>query len=276
MNEKIINVTRDYEQFKLLKGNRAVTSQRKEKIKNSILEVGYVTSPILVNENMEIIDGQGRFEVLKELNMPIEYIVHPGISLKECIAMNVNQTSWKLQDYIKSYADAGVPDYVRLQDLIDSYPMNKNISLIANSINGATRFSTHIILDGEYKLDEETYLKAKSNLGDIMEIYLENKHIKGIAQIISGMIICKFLPNINYERLKTKMIDEFQKGIVISTHKMGDVMRWIEDIYNYKNRDEYSYIYTEYQKHVRELNKKNLEKAVKKATEVSRIVREED
>ena len=28
----------------------------------------------------------GRYEALKELNLPIEYIVQPGINIKECIA----------------------------------------------------------------------------------------------------------------------------------------------------------------------------------------------
>ena len=53
---KEIKVTNEYEKFKKLKGNRAVTEKRKEKIKKSILKVGYITSPILVNDEFEIID----------------------------------------------------------------------------------------------------------------------------------------------------------------------------------------------------------------------------
>lgn len=272
MEQKIINVTKDYEKFKILKGNRSVTAKRIEKIKNSILEVGYVTSPILVNEKMEIIDGQGRFEVLKQLKLPIEYIVQPGISLKECIAMNVNQTNWKLSDYIKSYADAGIKDYIYLQNLLDLYPANKNVSLIASAATGVTRFATKVLMAGDYKLTEEEYENAKKNLNEIMPIFFEFKDIKGIGNIISGMLICKFLPNINYNRLYSKMKEEFAKGFVISTSKMADIINWIETIYNRNSKKEYVYIYTEYQKRMREINRLCADKAVAEKTKLSRII----
>ena len=59
-NSNIINTTGDYGIFKRLKGNRTVTRSRVEKIKNSINKVGYIKSPIVVNEKREVIDGQGR------------------------------------------------------------------------------------------------------------------------------------------------------------------------------------------------------------------------
>ena len=35
--------------------------------------MGFIKNPIVVNEKMEIIDGQGRFEVCKEKGLPIYY-----------------------------------------------------------------------------------------------------------------------------------------------------------------------------------------------------------
>ena len=65
MQDNTIYCTKNYEIFKRLYGNREVLAQRKRTIKNSILEIGYISNPIVVNENMEIIDAQGRFESLK-------------------------------------------------------------------------------------------------------------------------------------------------------------------------------------------------------------------
>ena len=59
----------DYSQFKYLGGNRDITHSKK--LLESITQNGYFNVPILVNENMEIIDGQGRFEALKMLGLPI-------------------------------------------------------------------------------------------------------------------------------------------------------------------------------------------------------------
>lgn len=49
----IIYATEDYSQFKFLVGNRDVTIRRKNRIKESIRNFGYILNPIVVNENME-------------------------------------------------------------------------------------------------------------------------------------------------------------------------------------------------------------------------------
>ena len=67
--------TTDYDSFAKLEGNRDVLQSRKNIIKESIEERGWIRNPVVVNEKMQIIDGQGRFEALKELGMPIEYVI---------------------------------------------------------------------------------------------------------------------------------------------------------------------------------------------------------
>ena len=41
----------------------------------------YLVSPILVNEKMEVIDGQHRLQAQKELNLPTYYIKNKGYDL---------------------------------------------------------------------------------------------------------------------------------------------------------------------------------------------------
>lgn len=118
-----VYVTSDYSIFKHLKENRDVTERRIEKIRKSIDSVGYVRNPILVNEKMEIIDGQGRFEVLKEKGYPIEYIIDEGIGVDECRAMNVQQTNWTVMDFVDSFCASGNEDYLNLRRLVDKYGM---------------------------------------------------------------------------------------------------------------------------------------------------------
>lgn len=81
----------DYSVFRKLNGNRSVLEQRKNMIMASITERGWIRNPVVVNEKMEIIDGQGRFEALKELGLPIEYVVAKGASISDCIALNIKQ-----------------------------------------------------------------------------------------------------------------------------------------------------------------------------------------
>lgn len=121
--------TREYEKFRKLKGNRNVLEARKNLIVSSIKERGWIRNPITVNEEMEIIDGQGRFEALQELGLPIEYVISVGATIKDCIALNVKQKNWSNMDYIRSYAENGFDDYITLLSAIQKYP-EMNVSSI--------------------------------------------------------------------------------------------------------------------------------------------------
>ena len=102
MAEKITTVyrTNDYSQFNKLVGNRAVTRDRVMAIIESVNTVGYVLSPIVVNEKMEIIDGQGRAEAFEELGLPIDYVIAEGAGIAECIQLNIKQKNWGLIDEV--------------------------------------------------------------------------------------------------------------------------------------------------------------------------------
>jgi ParB-like chromosome segregation protein Spo0J len=68
--------TTDYKLFKINKLNRIVQTGHIEKLKKSIEKVGYLKyNPIIVNEDMEIIDGQHRYFACVKLNLPIYYEV---------------------------------------------------------------------------------------------------------------------------------------------------------------------------------------------------------
>ena len=153
MQDNIIYCTSDYTVFKKLCGNRVVLEQRKNTIKNSIIENGYVRNPIVVNEKMEIIDGQGRFEALKELKLPVEYVIAHGAGQKECIALNANQKNWKSADYVKSFAELGIEEYQTLQTLCEMFPsldqMNI-VNVVAKIGNGGS--SARIIREGRFKI----------------------------------------------------------------------------------------------------------------------------
>lgn len=116
MKEEVAKVyrTTDYGLFKRLEGNRVV--DHSDKVVVSIKSVGYVRSPILVNENYEVIDGQNRLMALEKLRMPVEYIIQDGIGLKECQALNIGQKNWSNEDWINSYAEKGFKPYIELKD----------------------------------------------------------------------------------------------------------------------------------------------------------------
>ena len=77
----------DYSVFKRLEGNRTVLSNRLKNLIESF-RGGEILNPIVVNKNMEIIDGQGRFEARRTLGLPIVYVIDPDATIEDCRRIN--------------------------------------------------------------------------------------------------------------------------------------------------------------------------------------------
>lgn len=241
---KEVKSTKKYDMFKELKGNREVSPSRVKKIIESIKNVGYITSPIIVNENMEIIDGQGRLKALQFLQMPVEYIVHKGAGINECLSMNIHQTNWTLKDYIKSYADRGLQSYVYLQDLIDTY---KNLALITivMACQGGTKYSKKIYR-GDLDLTERDYEKVKEKLDYITEVSSYFAFKNGAKSYLEfSLLICQTLDCIDLDRLKERLKEDC--SIMRRWNSVPTCLQSIEDVYNL-NLAYPVFLYTEYRK----------------------------
>lgn len=166
-----IYVTDDYEKFKRLDGNRDVKNLKR--ILDSINTVGYVLSPILVNEKFEIIDGQHRLEALKKLGLPVYYIIQPGIGEEECKHLNTGQTNWTTADYISNGAEKGVPDYLRLASLLSEFGKTfklEGVMSFATDIHLSGGTMHALVKDGKLKISEKQYELARTRLRSAKEL----------------------------------------------------------------------------------------------------------
>jgi len=107
--------TNDLSIFKSIGGNRVPNPQHVKRLKRSIIENGMLCNPILVNERMEVIDGQHRLLASKEAQSHIFYIVLKNYSLKEVHTLNLNQKNWTKKDFMDGYADMGLDSYKKLR-----------------------------------------------------------------------------------------------------------------------------------------------------------------
>lgn len=111
--------TKDYSIFKTVNFNR---DKNKKHIKNVIKIIQKENllhlHPILVNNSMEVIDGQHRLEAAKELGLEIFYI-QSDLSYEHILSSNLIQKNASLADVIKFYAikDA-IPSYVFLHNAL--------------------------------------------------------------------------------------------------------------------------------------------------------------
>lgn len=247
----IVYRTNQYSMFKRLEGNRKIPKSRINKIIASIQKVGYVQSPVVVNEKMEVVDGQGRIEALKELGLPVDYIIVKGIGIEECRAMNINQENWKLIDHIHSYAETGNESYIFFENLIKLYK-NIGIKVINQAITGLACFDGDKIKNGRFVCTKEDYENAQKVLDYESRFIAIVKKIQGQADYIYMAIgFCFYHKDIENERLFEKLSEKYDR--LIPPANMEQALDELSKIYNDRLRGEKVYLSTDYK---REMDKK--------------------
>ena len=227
-----VYTTTDYEKFNRLKGNRDVTNKRVAIIKESISQIGYVSNPIIVNEKMEIIDGQGRCEALRELSLPVEYRVIDGLGITECRAMNLKPTSWSISDFVKSYAEYGNENYIRLKRIADKYGMGYSLPFaLSKSLIKSGSTSQNELRQGTFCLDEDAAEKLDNLCGYLSEFSNVQKKIGGRSDVFFGAIgwIAQ-QPGVDKERLKVSILQQY--GTITPTSKVEPTLKEMSDVYN--------------------------------------------
>lgn len=122
-------VTYDYSIFKFIECNRNVShiKKLKESIQSIDLTMHY---PIIVNDNMEIVDGQHRFEVCKLLGKPIYYeYINSKDYIKGMQNLNVASRVWRQEDYLNFYCKLGNKVYIDFERF-----MNTNGFKLSNAL----------------------------------------------------------------------------------------------------------------------------------------------
>lgn len=125
---KKIYFSTEYGRFRFLKGNREINEAKVKKIIADIESgIDFLSvAPVIVNNRMEIIDGQHRFVVAKMLGRAVHYIIHDLADLAMVPAINSKATKWRTVDFLNSYVDLKKQDYLELQRFLDN---NIRISL---------------------------------------------------------------------------------------------------------------------------------------------------
>ena len=228
-----VYVTKDYSIFKRLVGNRDIPEDRISKIVESIQTIGWVHNPIIVNEKMEVIDGQGRLTALQRLKMPVEYIIAEGAGNKECIYMNMNMVNWKLPDFIKSYAEQGNENYQRLLSLMQRYA-NGNLDIISTAVYRVSKSKHRDIKQGILQLTEEQYRAAVPRLEYIKPILeeIDEKKLPGsMVTLMQTLIYYYDYPEVDKNRLRYSV----EKNIYNATPWVlnTDCEKEVENCYNY-------------------------------------------
>lgn len=231
---KKIYTTSKYDMFKTMIENRDVKTRTTNKIIDSINAVGYITNPIIVNERMEVIDGQNRLEALKKLGMPVDYIIVEGARIEHCRALNINQSNWTTMDWIRSYASGGDINYKYLYELLKAYPDMK-LSVIAFAITGLVGAVSKSIPQGTFHCSEKDYNDAMQALDYLRPLLDVIRRIDGKQNLVECAVIWCYKDG---EVDNGMLVDKLTKyaSMVEPVSNLEQALEQVEKVYNYKNR----------------------------------------
>ena len=131
--------TTNYQQFKTLKGNRTVDKVHVKQLVNKINKEGSLLPdfPILVNEKMEILDGQHRLAAAEQLKYPIFYEIKEGLNISSVTSLNTGMKNWNWSNYAHRYAAFDNINYIQFLELEKEFKINFRILLTYSFANSA-------------------------------------------------------------------------------------------------------------------------------------------
>lgn len=232
-----VKFTTNLDMFKLMKNNRPVNHSRVKKIYQSMMENGLLVQPITVNKRMEIIDGQHRYHSSKLSGLGIYYIQVDNYDEEQVILTNTNSQSWSRKDFLTYYVSKENRNYIKLRDFMKEFPhfsLTDSMFLLTNGSFSNTKKGD--FNSGNFKISNyQKGLQWGEFISSLQRFFPEGySRTIFVRSMIS--VLRKYENEFNTEEFikKSEIVPHFYK--ICGNH--GDYVRMIEDIYNFKRRND--------------------------------------
>lgn len=235
--------------FKTIDGNRVPNLQHVKRLTDSILNYGMKCNPIIVNESLQVIDGQHRLLAAKEAKSFVYFIIIKGYSLDEVHTLNLNQKNWTKKDFMDGYANMGIESYVKLKDFYESnddFTFNDCIAFCSNlSGSSSVGLSRKFRADSDKVSNISQSFESGTWVGRNFKLAQEwADKIRMIKSYYSGYSRSAFVgtmitlfqnDNFDFNEFMHKL--RLQPTALVDCANRDQYRTLIEDIYNYRNRN---------------------------------------
>jgi hypothetical protein len=190
----------------------------------------YLFTVIIVNENYEIIDGQHRFDVIKELSLPLNYIICKGYGLTEVHILNQNSKTWNCDDYLTGYCNLGYDDYLKYATFKETYNLGHQETMAL--LSGVNKNDINIFFSGDFKV------KSLKNAENIMEkVMMIEPYYIGFKRRSFIYTMMSLFKNENFEFTEFLQKLKLQPTALQDCTNVSNYKVLIEEIYNYRRRE---------------------------------------
>lgn len=238
----MVYITTDYNQFKILTDNREVNQIHVKRLVESFNEM-HLVCPIIVNEKMEVIDGQHRLQASIETGLPIYYIQVPGYGIKEVQRLNANQKNWTKLDFLEMYCAQGKKTYQEFKEFMDHFP-ELSFQACERILTGISNGTRQGKMNG-HKVQMMDFQEGKLNIPSLGLSYKNARKVMDFKDYYDGFSRGAFVSAV-LPLFKSKNYDHkemlYKLGVAPKklTHCQNVVQyrMLLEDIYNWKRQKE--------------------------------------
>lgn len=230
--------SRNYRRFTL--GNREIKSSLIDRLVEGLKQHGFIASrPVIVNRDWYVIDGQHRILACEALGIPVSFTVDMSASNAEIIALNTKVNKWSPENFLYHYAHIiGNPHYQALEQFSREFQMTPKqaINVMQGSNDAA---SNTAFIEGEwiYPTDDCEARKLAGGIRDIKGLgfpaVLTLYGVQALRRAIAtpGFSVKEYVRKV----MNRALSPDFH---YVSHATVRDALRQIEDIWNYRVRDE--------------------------------------
>lgn len=213
-----VKVTYDYELFKIHPNNREVPDGHKYILKSISLRDITKYSPIIVDSDFFIIDGQHRFFACKHLRKPIYYIqMEKDIDSEEAIViLNRAQRPWTQIEYLKFNASKYGGCY---KEMWEYYKEHSALGFTAT----IEIFPANAINTNDLKLGKRVF--AKNPLADEIMDFLASKEVKLLFKSYPSRAFCLAVRKA-FEMYDKKQLEKI-KGRLVFVEPCANYMQYL-------------------------------------------------
>ena len=222
-----VQITQNYDIFKRLAGNRPIIPSHVLQLVNSMRDHDLFV-PIIVNEKLQIIDGQHRVEARRELKLPVPYIVGRGMDLADVQKLNTTAKHWSSDDYARSFIEQGNVHYMTYMEFRTTWDLPHEASVMMLAGRGAKAMRKAFVT-GEFRV---TDLEGARKMASILHSRIKPQWLRGWkdTQFLRALYIANMRIGWDMDRFVAGV--EANRSMLDIYRSVDQYLLMIEEIFN--------------------------------------------
>lgn len=235
----MIQNTTQYDCFKYIVSNREINNAHVNKLVKSITKNNLLhLNPVIVNPNMEVVDGQHRIAAAEILQVPIYYQVDDKVSKKDLSDLNSVKKNWSTMDYINYWTIEKAIGFDILSKFLSVYPsIPPSTALMLLSADGSRDVNS---LKGGYV--DTSNMDTATEMAEIIKKYRNLIDFAYDRNFI--LAIYKIFKTGKYKHEVMEKRLEHQSRSLVKCATIKQYIDLLEEIYNKGSQNKVSFKYS--------------------------------